>query len=114
MTSEKGVGFMDEFGCDYTCRTVGESITKYNIPADWRAEFDVHDGAYPIISIPVDQIRQSPAMMALKLRIVENPDDEYAGCMVFAETKTIIFKVDHMRDLVKAIGLSGEVDFTMQ
>ena len=25
---------MDEFGCDYECRTVGESIIKYNIPND--------------------------------------------------------------------------------
>ena len=31
---------MDEFGCDYECKTVGESITKYNIPDDWCAEFD--------------------------------------------------------------------------
>ena len=23
---------MDEFGCDYACKTVGESIIKYNIP----------------------------------------------------------------------------------
>lgn len=42
--------------------------------------------------------------MGLKLRIVENPDDEYAGCMVIAEKKTIAFKVDYMRDLLKAIG----------
>ena len=40
---------MDAFGCDYRCRTVGESITKYNIPNDWCAEFDVHDGVYPVI-----------------------------------------------------------------
>ncbi len=24
---------MDEFGCDYGCKTVGESIIKYKIPA---------------------------------------------------------------------------------
>lgn len=36
----KGVIYMDEFGCDYECRTVGESIIKYNIPNDWCAEFD--------------------------------------------------------------------------
>jgi hypothetical protein len=42
-------------------------------------------------------------MMDLKLRIVENPDDEYAGCLVLAEKKTIAFKVDYMIDLVKAI-----------
>ena len=66
---------MDEFGCDYECRTVGESITKYNIPDDWCAEFDAYDDVYPIIVILVDQIRKAPAMMDLKLRMIENPDD---------------------------------------
>lgn len=94
---------MDEFGCDYKCSTVGESIVKYNIPDDWRAEFDAYDGAYPIISIYVDQIRKAPAMMDLKLRMVENPDDEYAGCMVLTERKTIAFKIDYIIDLVKAM-----------
>lgn len=94
---------MDEFGCDYECKTVGESITKYNIPDDWCAEFDAYDGVYPIVCIPIDQIRESPAMMDLKLRIVENPDDEYAGCMVLAEKKTIAFKVNYMSDLTKAM-----------
>ena len=94
---------MDEFGCDYECRTVGESITKYNIPDDWCAEFDAYDGAYPIIVIQVDQIRKAPAMMDLKLRMIENPDDEYAGCMVLKEKQTIAFKVDYMSDLVKAM-----------
>ena len=94
---------MDEFGCDYECKTVGESITKYNIPDDWCAEFDAYDGVYPIVCIQVNQIRESPAMMDLKLRIVENPDDEYAGCMVLAEKKIIAFKVNYMSDLTKAM-----------
>ena len=94
---------MDEFGCDYECRTVGESITKYNIPDDWCAEFDAYDDVYPIIVIQVDQIRKAPAMMDLKLRMIENPDDEYAGCMVLKEKQTIAFKVDYMSDLVKAM-----------
>ena len=94
---------MDEFGCDYECRTVGESIVKYNIPDDWCAEFDAYDDVYPIIVIQVDQIRKTPAMMDLKLRIIENPDDEYAGCMVLTEEKTISFKVDYMCVLTKAI-----------
>ena len=37
---------MDEFGCDYECKTVSESITKYNIPDDWCAEFDAYDGVF--------------------------------------------------------------------
>ncbi len=94
---------MDEFGCDYTCKTVGESIVKYNIPDNWCAEFDAYDGAYPIISICVEQIRKAPAIMSLKLRIVENPDDEYAGCMLLAEEKVIAFKIDHLTDLLKAM-----------
>ena len=94
---------MDEFGCDYECRTVGESITKYNIPDDWCAEFDAYDGVYPIVVIQVDQIRKAPAMMDLQLRMIENPDDEYAGCMVLAEAQTIAFKVAFMRDLIKAV-----------
>ncbi|MBR5291172.1 MAG: hypothetical protein IKU28_09325 [Erysipelotrichaceae bacterium] len=94
---------MDEFGRDYESKTVGESITKYNIPDDWCAEFDAYDGVYPIVCIQVNQIRESPAMMDLKLRIVENPDDEYAGCMVLAEKKTIAFKVNYMSDLTKAM-----------
>lgn len=94
---------MDEFGCDYECRTVGESITKYSIPNDWCAEFDAYDDVYPIIVIQVEQIRKAPAMIGLKLRIIENPDDEYAGCMVLADKKTIAFKVDYMSDLTKAM-----------
>ena len=94
---------MDEFGCDYACKTVGESIMKHNIPDGWCAEFDACDGAYPIIVIQIDQIRKAPAMMDLQLRRIENPDDEYAGCMVHTESKTIAFKVDHMRDFVKAL-----------
>lgn len=94
---------MDEFGCDYECRTVGESIIKYNIPEDWCAEFDVYDAVYPIICVSIEQIHKVPAIMNLKLRIVENKDDEYAGCIVLAEQKTIAFKVDSMSDLVKAI-----------
>ncbi len=94
---------MDEFGCDYVCRTVGDSITKYNIPNDWYAEFHAYDGLYPVICIQVDQIRNIPAMMNLKLRIVENEADEYAGCMICADRKTIAFKVHHISDLVKAM-----------
>lgn len=92
---------MDEFGCDYQCRTVGEGITKHNIPNDWCAEFDAYDGVYPIICIQVDQIRKTPATMDLKLRIVENENDEYAGCMVLTDQKTIAFKIDKMSDLIK-------------
>ena len=80
-----GVLVMDEFGCDYACGTVGESIEKYNIPDDWWAEFDVCDYVCPIIVIQVDKIRKAPAMMDLELRIIEHPDDEYAGCMVFTD-----------------------------
>ena len=94
---------MDEFGCDYDCKTVGESITKYNIPDVWCAEFDAHDGVYPIICIQVDRICKAPALMDLKLRIVKNPDEEYAGCMICPDRKTIAFKVDFMSDLVKAM-----------
>ena len=94
---------MDKFGCDHECKTVGESITKYNISDDWCAEFDAYDGVYPIVCIQVDQIRQVPAMMDLRLRIVEKPDDEYAGCMVLADKKTIAFKVNYMSDLTKAM-----------
>lgn len=94
---------MDEFGCDYGCRTVGESIIKYNIPNDWRAEFDAYDTVDPIVCVQVEQIRKSPNMMELKLRVVENEDDEYAGCMVLAAQKIIAFKVDRMHDLIKAM-----------
>ena len=94
---------MDEFGCDYECRTVGEGITKYSIPNDWCAEFDAYDDVYPIIVIQVEQIRKAAAMIDLKLRIIENPDDEYAGCMVLTDKRTIAFKVDYMSDLTKAM-----------
>ena len=94
---------MDEFGCDYECRTVGESITKYNIPDDWCAEFDAYDDIYPIVCTSVKQIRKSSNMMALKLRIVENKNDEYAGCIVLTDQKTSAFKVDYMSDLIKAM-----------
>ena len=94
---------MDEFGCDYECRTVGESLVKYDIPNDWCAEFDAYDGVYPIVVIQVEQIRKASAMMDLKLRMIENPDDEYAGCMVLTDKQTIAFKVDYMSDLIKAM-----------
>lgn len=94
---------MDDFGCDYGCRTVEEGITKYDIPDDWCAEFDAYDGLYPTICIQINLIRQTNAMMELKLRVVENEDEEYAGCMVLSERKTIAFKVDYMSDLLKAM-----------
>lgn len=95
---------MDEFGCDYTCRTVGEGITKYHISKDWCAEFDAYDQVYPIICMQVDQIHKAPAIMDLKLRIVEDADDEYAGCVVRPDQKTIVFNVDFRSDLIKAMG----------
>ncbi len=94
---------MDKFYCDYKCRTVGESICKYDITDDWCAEFDAYDGSFPIICTQVGQIRKNPAMMRLKLRIVENEDDEYAGCMLLTNRKTIAFKVDHMCELIVAM-----------
>ena len=94
---------MDEFGCDYACRTVGESIVKYNIPNAWFAEFDACDGPWPTIVMQMGQVRKASAMMSLRLRIIENPDDEFAGCLIFPERKTIVFKVDYMRDLAMAM-----------
>ena len=94
---------MDAFGCDYGCRTVGEGIIKYNIPDDWCAEFDAYDDVYPIVCVQVEQIRRSSNMMALKLRIVENEDEEYVGCIVITDQKTIAFKVDYMSELRKAM-----------
>ena len=94
---------MNEVGCDYKCRTVGESITKYNIPAEWCAEFDACDGIYPITVIQIDQIRKVPAMMELKLKRIDNPDHEYAGCIVVLEKKTIIFKIDRISDLQEVL-----------
>ena len=94
---------MDVFGCDYACRTVGECIAKYNISDDWCAEFDAHDGVYPIICVQVNQIQKNPAMMALKLRAVEKEDAAYAGCMGLKEKKTIAFKIDYISDLAKTM-----------
>ena len=94
---------MDAFVCDYVCRTVGESILKHNIPIDWCAEFDVCDGVYPIICIQVDRICKVPALMDLNLRVVDNADEEYAGCMIFADRKTIAFKVNYISDLLNAM-----------
>ena len=49
---------MDKFGCDYGCKTVGESIIKYNIPDNWYAEFDAFDDVYPIVVIQVEHRTQ--------------------------------------------------------
>ena len=94
---------MDAFGCDYTCKTVGESIEKYQIPDNWCAEFDSWDGIWPIIRIQVGKVRNMSAIMSLKLRMIENPDEEYAGCMVLPEKKTIIFKIDNLGDFIKSM-----------
>ena len=94
---------MDVFGCDYQCRTVGEGISKYNIPDEWCAEFDAYDDVYPTMVIQVHRIRNAPTIMELKLRNTENPDDEYAGCTVFQDKQTIAFKIDYLKDLLDAI-----------
>ena len=94
---------MDEFSCDYRCRTVGEAIEKYKIDDDWCAEFDACDGDYPIVCVQANMVCRTPAMMELSLRIVENEDDEYAGCMIFPDQKIIAFKVDFMADLIRAM-----------
>ena len=41
--------------------------------------------------------------MALKLRVVEHQDEEYAGCMLLTNRKTIHFKIDYFRDLINAM-----------
>ena len=94
---------MAEFYCDFSCRTVGEGITRYQIPDSWYAEFDVYDDIYPTVMIQIAQIRKSASILGLKLRIVDNTDVEYAGCIVLPENKTIIFKVDTMNDLLEAM-----------
>ena len=103
MQKQRGEHYMDEFGCDYECRTVGEGIIKYNIQDDWFAKFDVVDGFYPTISIRVGKMRKYPSIMELKLRIIENPYDEYAGCMILENGKNIFFKISCMIDFLKAI-----------
>ena len=65
--------------------------------------FNAADGVYPIVCIQVDQIRKAPAMMNLKLRIVKNKADEYAGCIVLTDQKTIAFKIDCISDLITAM-----------
>ena len=94
---------MDEFGCDYACRSVGEGITKYNIPDDWSATFDVYDCINPLVHMQVDKVRRNPALMKLKLRVVEDNGQEYAGCRILTDEKTIWFKIDYMQALIKAV-----------
>lgn len=94
---------MDKLGCDYECRTVGEGIIKYAIPDDWFAKFDIYDGFYPIISIRVGKMQKYPSIMELNLRVIESPDDEYAGCMILEKDKNIFFKINYMIDFLKAI-----------
>ena len=89
---------MDKFGNDYACETVGEGITKYSIPDNWCAEFVAWDEDWPIMVIQVDQIRKAPAMMDLRLRMIEDPEKEYAGCMILEDQKTVAFKLDHMSE----------------
>ena len=99
----KEVLFVDEFICDYNCKTVGESIDKYDIPDDWCAEFDAYDDNYPTICVQVDRVHRTPAMMNLKLQIVKNTVDEYPGCMIFPRQQTISFKIDYLIDLITVI-----------
>ena len=94
---------MNKFVCDYDCRTVGEGITKYNIPDDWSAEFDIYDDDYPIICIPVAQIREKPAVMRLPLRNISDEDKEYASCILFPKQYAISFKIDCLNNLLKAL-----------
>ena len=94
---------MDEFGCDYQCRTVGEGIVKHNIPDHWCAEFDACENTYPVVCVQVERIRKTPALMDIKLRIAENPNEEYAGCVVSTAQKIIAFKVECMLDLLKVL-----------
>ena len=62
---------------------------------------DANDVSAPLVWVQVRQIRKVSAMMDLSLRVVEN--DEYAGCIILPDQKIIIFKVDYMGDLVKAM-----------
>ncbi len=94
---------MVAFVCDYGCETVKEAILKYDIPDDWLVGFDIYDKAYPIITFPARCVRKAYAIMALRLRMIENEDEEYAGCMIAEEEKTIFFKIDHMLDLINAL-----------
>lgn len=40
--------------------------------------------------------------MALKLRSVQNADEEYPGCVILPEKRTVTFKVECWSDLAKA------------
>ena len=109
-----GVEIMNELGCDYQCRTVGEGIVKYNIPNYWCAEFDACENAYPVICVQVERIRKTPALLDIKLRVVENPNEEYAGCIVSTAQKIITFKVECMSDLLKALETECKSVITQQ
>lgn len=98
---------MDEFGCDYECRTVGESIIKYNIPNDWSAEFDVYDDVYPVICIQVDEIRKTPAIMDLKLRVVDWSQVDKEDYMLAMERSPI--KDIEIKHVLK-VALTDQVD----
>ena len=105
---------MNELGRDYQCRTVGEGIAKYNIPNCWCAEFDACENTYPVICVQVERIRSTPALLDIKLRAVENPNEEYAGCIVSTAQKIITFKVECMSDLLKALETKREFVITHQ
>ena len=48
--------------------------------------------------------------MNLKIRIVENEDDEYAGCMVLTNQKIIAFKLNYMSDLTRALAIEIKIE----
>ena len=83
---------MSKFICDYTCRTVGECIIRYNIPDDWYAEFDFYDDLCPTICVRIDLIKMNSAIMALKLKVSEKEGEEWAGCILFTEKETVSFE----------------------
>ena len=99
---------MEQMICDYLCRTVGEGVIKYNIPDDWCAEFDAYDDIYPTVAIPISRLRKTSALMDLNLRMIENEEEELAGCVVMAEHKIIAFKIPYIRDFVTAMQLETQ------
>ena len=62
---------------DYQARTVGDAIARHDVPDHWTCRFDIYDdNIYPYIDIPVNLVRENDALMKVRLRTIENENDD--------------------------------------
>ena len=89
---------------DYQARTVGDAIARHDVPDHSTCRFDIYDdNIYPYIDIPVNLVRENDALMKVRLRTIENENDELAACYIDYQAEHLILKLNGINRLLNSL-----------